>query len=257
MTPSKLTREELVAVERAVVRGWPARVTSTIDGWLARSSGGGSVRGNSVSALDFTGADLDGALARVVDFYKARGSAAKFTMTEVSEPAGLDAALAARGWQREGDHLTMTKEIGRDRLPAPPADVRCEDQTSPAWYDVYLQGLTESRRGVAAALVEAAPRPRAIFSCVRQGRVIASGLSVLDGALASVQCMAALPASRRQGAATAVLAAIEHYAASNGARRLYLQTEAANTAAINLYTRTGLTLAGRYHTRVLAAAGQS
>ena len=92
------------------------------------------------------------------------------------------------------------------------------------------------------------------FSAVRDGQVIASGLSVLDGALASVQCMATIATARRTGAATAVLLAIERHAAKNGVRRLYLQTDAANAAATSVYQRIGFRLAGRYHTRELPAS---
>ena len=51
-----LSREKLVAIERAAVAAWPALQTADVDGWLWRYSGGGSQRANSVSALAFLGA---------------------------------------------------------------------------------------------------------------------------------------------------------------------------------------------------------
>ncbi|MGD9802347.1 MAG: GNAT family N-acetyltransferase [Hyphomicrobiaceae bacterium] len=246
----------LRAIERAAVRGWPALETCAIDGWLARSSSGGSVRANSVSALDHTGCDLDASIARVVAFYRERGARPRFTLTDVSEPHGLDAVLAARGWTRQGDHLTMAKDLG----PASVAQAGSNTVTivrqqapTPDWYRVYLEGLSENRRAIAPKLVDQVPKPLGFFSAVREGRVIASGLSVLDGAVSSVQCMATLPDARRTGAARAVLAAIEDFAREGGARRLYLQADAENTAAIALYSRVGFEVAGHYHTRELAA----
>ena len=61
--------------------------------------------------------------------------------------------------------------------------------------------------------------------------------------------MATLPAARRQGCARVVLRAIEAQAATRGCRRLYLQTECANVAAIALYESFGFRVAGRYHIR--------
>jgi ribosomal protein S18 acetylase RimI-like enzyme len=253
---SNATNAPLREIERAAVRGWPALETGTIDGWLARASSGGSVRANSVSALDWTGTDLDGAIARVVGFYRQRDAVPRFTITEVDRPAGLDARLGEHGWHRRGDHVTMAKPVaGGTASPAGGApasgDVRVirSDHPTEDWLRIYLQGVSESRRAVAPRLVAGVPGPRAFFTCVRDGEAIGSGLSVADGPLASVQCMATAPATRRQGAARAVLAAIEAWAAGRGAEWLYLQADADNTPAVTLYERVGFAVAGRYHTR--------
>lgn len=238
----------LLAIERAAVRGWPALEMAAIDGWLARSSSGGSVRANSVSALNYDGADLEASIGHVVAFYRAHNAVPRFTITGVSAPAGLDAALEARGWRRHGDHVTFAKDIGAHPLSECAAVVRHAAPT-PAWLRVYLEGLAGVSRAVAPRIVENVPEPRRFFSFVRDGVVIASGLSVLDGALASVQCMATLPEARRTGAATAILAAIEANAREHGVHRLYLQTDLANRAAMRLYERAGFRLVGHYHTR--------
>lgn len=246
----------LLALERAAVRGWPALEAVGIDGWLARASAGGSVRANSVSALDYSGLDLDASIARVVAFYRSKRARPRFTITDVSLPTGLDALLGRLGWVRGGDHLTMTKHlagVAQSDGHALDLTITRHDHPTPGWYRVYLEGLSGDRRDVAPRLVERVPAPCCFFSGVRDGRVVASGLSVLDGALASVQCMATLPEARRTGVARAVLAAIEAYACEGGARRLYLQADAGNVAATSLYRSVGFEAAGRYHARELPA----
>ena len=241
----------LECIEAAAVRGWPAAETLAIHGWLARSTSGGSVRANTVATLAFDGEDLGRAIDQVIAFYRARNAAPRFSVSDVSQPASLDAELERRGFARSGDHMTMVKRVA----PAPERllEVRHGQMPDAAWYSVYLQGLTDNRRSTAPSIVERVPPPRMFFTALKDGAAIGSGLSVLDGDLASVQCMAALTAARRSGAATAVLSAIEAHAHANGMRWLYLQTERANHAAVALYEKYAFALAGRYHTRDLVA----
>ncbi len=245
----------LAAIEGAAVRSWPALEAVEIDGWLVRLSSGGSVRANTVSALAYRGRDVDQSIAEVAAFYRGRGAVARFTVTDVSVPGDLDHRLAQAGWERGGDHLTMAKwvEPVADRvLPAPGLSVVRLDTRSDEWMSVYLSGLSESRRAVAPQLIGGVPRPRSFFACLRSGTVIASGLSVVDGTLASVQCMATTISARRTGAARAILKAIERGAAESGVRRIYLQTEVDNFGAVALYRGAGFAVVGHYHVRTLA-----
>jgi ribosomal protein S18 acetylase RimI-like enzyme len=148
----------------------------------------------------------------------------------------------------------MAKEIAGPARAVPdvaggPTDVALSADPGPEWLAVYLSGLSPDRRAVAPAILSGLPAARVYVSCRRAGAVVGSGLSVADGRLASVQCMATLAGARRQGCASAVLAAIEAWAAAQGCTRLYLQAEAANTPAIALYERAGFRIAGRYHLR--------
>ena len=120
-----LSRGEFMAIEQAVVRGWPALETQVIDGWIARWSSGGSVRANSVAALAYTGRDLARSIGAVVTFYRARQGVPRFVIVAVTTPAGLDAQLEARGWQRSGAHVTLAKDVAPAGARQAPAPVRC------------------------------------------------------------------------------------------------------------------------------------
>jgi len=245
-----ISRAELLAIEQAAVRGWPALDSAVIDGWLWRHTSGGSVRANTVAALSFTGADAEAAITQVERRYRAVGAPSRFTVSEVSVPADLDARLAARGYARGDDHVTLAKPISAGTAPADVIEVGTDPDLG--WMEVYLSGLTPDRRDVAPRLLAGLPMPRMVFTCRRMGRTVGSGLTIADGSLASVQCMATRPEARRQGCARSMLAAIECWAAAQGCSRLYLQTGADNDAALALYRRYGFCLEGRYHTRVLA-----
>lgn len=239
--------ETLIAIEQAAVRSWPALEAAEIDGWLWRYASGGSLRANSVAALAFTGASVDAAIAEAERRYRARGAPCRFTISDVSEPGDLDRRLEAKGYARSEDHVTMAKAVAA-AAPAP-AEVEPSPDPTPEWLAVYLSGVSADRKGIAPTILAGLPRRRVFLACRRAGAVVASGMTIADGDLASVQCMATLAAARRQGCALSVLRAIEACAARQGCTRLYLQAESANTPAIALYERFGFRVAGRYHIR--------
>jgi N-acetylglutamate synthase len=247
-------RERLRALERAAVRAWPAPESADIDGWLWRYGSGGSLRANSVSTLEFAGGDIATAIFLAERRYRARGAPARFTITEVSEPADLDARLAALGYVRGEDHVTMLKEVAATREEGA---VTLSARPTPQWLSVYMSGLGPRRAAVAPTILARLPERRMFFACRLAGEVVASGLSVAEGDLASVQCMATRSDARRRGCARAVLRAIEAWAAGQGARHLYLQAEWANRAAITLYEGFQFRVAGHYHVRCKAGEAVS
>ena len=242
-----VSRDTLLAIEQAAVRSWPALETADIEGWLWRFASGGSLRANSVAALAFGGSSVDVALAEAERRYRARNAPCRFTITEVNEPSDLDCRLAALGYVRSEDHVTMAKAVAAGA--ALRGDIELSPDPTPEWLAVYLSGLSADRKAVAPAILAGLPTPRTFVACRRSGSVVGAGLTIPDGELASVQCMATLPAARRQGCARVVLGAIEAQAAARGCRYLYLQTESANVAAVTLYESFGFQVAGRYHIR--------
>jgi len=135
-----VSRAELLAIEEAAVRGWPALQSSVIDGWIWRHTSGGSVRANTVAALAFTGSDVEAAITEAERCYRAAGAPPRFTVSEVSAPADLDERLAARGYIRGDDHVTMAKRVGGGAMPAgtqptsePSRRVAASLRSEPAW----------------------------------------------------------------------------------------------------------------------------
>ncbi len=242
-----ISRDTLLAIEQAAVRSWPALETADIDGWLWRHASGGSLRANSVAALAFSGASVDAAIAEAERRYRAHGAPCRFTIAQVSEPSDLDRRLEALGYARSEDHVTMAKAVTAEA--AMPGDVEASANPTPEWLAVYLSGLSADRRAIAPSILAGLPMPRIFLACRRAGSVVGAGLTIPDGELASVQCMATLPAARRQGCARVVLRAIEAQAVARGCRYLYLQTESANQAAVALYESFGFRVAGKYHVR--------
>ena len=234
-------RETLRRLERLHVRAWPAGETTRIDGWLWRWSGGASQRANSVSTIDFTGDDPAAALDRVEALYRAKASPSRLHTYDLTQPAGLPALLAARGYRAGETTLTLLAiappAARPPEVPSPEPEV--SGDPSPEWLDVYMGAITETRRVVNREILRRVPDPRAFFSVRREGRVISTALGVAHGGHAVAECVATRADARGQRGAEAAMRALMVWAASLGAHTIGLQVVAGNAPALALYRRLG------------------
>ncbi|HYZ24417.1 MAG TPA: GNAT family N-acetyltransferase [Rhodopila sp.] len=229
---------EQVRMERAHVHAWPALRTARVDGWLWRSSGGGSQRANSVSTIDFTGTSLQTALTTAEALYRAQGAPARFHTYDQTNPPGLEDALINHFYQPAEPTTTMFRPLA----PGPRSDaVRYQDAPWPGWLDVYLDAITPNRRDVNRVILDAIPAPRAFFACSHNGEVVATALCIIAFRCAVIECVATRPAFRRQGFSRTVLTGLLGWAATQDADLAGLQVTAANTPAMRLYTGLGFT----------------
>src|SRR5438874_11151629 len=136
----QIAADDLRRIERLHVRAWPAFETANIDGWLWRYSGGGSQRANSVSTVDFAGADPALALDEVEARYRARNAIVRVHTYDLSAPAGIVDLLQARGYRAGETTVTMAKPVGASN---PPDDVEVDAAPNAQWQEVYLGAITE------------------------------------------------------------------------------------------------------------------
>ena len=234
----RISRQDQVRMERAHVLAWPAQNTAVIDGWLWRSSGGGSQRANSVSTIDFTATDTAAAIDSVETRYHAAAMPARFHSYDQTAPAGLPTNLRDRGYAEGEATLTMFKRL--EPTTAPPS-IECRDHAWDEWCDVYLGAITESRRTVNRDILRAVPRPSGFFGYRHNGRIISTALGVIGFGCAVAECVATIPEARRTGAARAVMAALLSWATDQHADIAGLQVTQSNAPAISLYRSHGFT----------------
>jgi ribosomal protein S18 acetylase RimI-like enzyme len=232
----QISREDRIRMERAHVLAWPALRSADIDGWLWRSSGGGSQRANSVSTIDFFGNDLDVAIDTVEARYKAAGMPARFHTYGHSAPPGLADALRGRGYQQGEATLTMFKRL---QPAAAPPQVESKGHAWDEWCDVYLGAITQSRRTVNRKILSAVPKPSAFFGYRNNDRIISTALCVIGFGCAVVECVATRSEATRQGGARTVMAGLLSWAARQDADLIGLQVVEDNTNAVALYRSLG------------------
>lgn len=239
--------EDIVAMERAAARAWPAKTTERIAGWDVRLSGGGTRRANSVLPIGYDGTGIDAAVTTIEAHYRAQHTRSYFQVSSASTPPDLDVLLSMRGYTYEEPCLLMAKRL----TPQPmPQAIEVTSEPTADWLSVYTEPLDAVRRAAAPLVLVDVPAPRAFLLVRRDGVPVASALAVVspDG-FALVECVATRAAIRRSGAASIVMDALEAWSAAAGARIAVLQVIEHNTAAVTLYQGRSYAVAGRYHYR--------
>jgi GNAT superfamily N-acetyltransferase len=240
----------IVELELVAARGWRALEEDRLGDWLLRAGGGFTGRANSALVVGDPGTTLPEAVDAVARWYDDRGLRPCAQLAgRQSRPA--DAAFAAAGWERDEDVLVLTAPLPGPAAPAMPAvPVDLSPAPDHAWLAGYRYRGSELpvvardvlTRGedlaFASVRVEPAPAPLA---------AVARGV-VTDGWL-GVTAVTVDERHRRRGLATAVMTALQGWAAGRGATSVYLQVVEGNAPALALYRRAGFIEHHRYHYR--------
>ncbi|MFE1413843.1 GNAT family N-acetyltransferase [Streptomyces sp. NPDC058746] len=231
-------------LSRVAARSWQPLQSEPLGEWTLRAAAGFTRRANSVLPLGDPGIPLDDALARVTSWYAERDLPAY--VQAATGAAGtqelLCAELERRGWVSE-----VSAEVRIGAL-APVADVEAPEAGSvrltrvpdAEWLGRY--GKVSDPDVARRMLVEG---PSVWFAALPGGRAI--GRLVVDGRWAGFAAVTVDPEHRREGLATAVMAALARRALEEGASAAWLQVETDNAGARALYDGLGFTTHHTYH----------
>ncbi len=249
-------------------QGWPAQTEVSVDGWVVRLSGGVTRRANSVLPLTAP-ADLRATLDRVELLYRERGIAPCVQLGPTARPGGLDAVLAARGYQvgaRASVQTAGIEDVLRELARLEPgssakmtsAGVEVSERPDRAWMDLWWavdgRGDAEAREVGRRILTG---RPALYASWHDAAGATAIGRLALVGDWGGLYCLAVRPDCRRQGRAMLIIDALLDQARARGLRQTWLQVTTANQGARALYARLGFRTAADYHYRTLVPGNQS
>jgi N-acetylglutamate synthase len=244
------TPTDVLAMERAAARAWPAVATVDVEGWLWRGSGGGSRRANSVLPLAFGDGDCEAAIDAIEALYRKHKLRCYFQVSSIAQPPDLDSLLERRGYVFEEPVLLLAKHLAITKGTEASPEVAITSEPTPAWLEVYLATVDAARQAAVPATLARVPAQRAFFVVRRNGEPVATALCVVSpDAIAIVECVATVTARRRSGAAGDIMTALEAWAAAAGATTIALQVVESNTPARALYAQRDYRRAGRYHYR--------
>ncbi|WP_190124592.1 GNAT family N-acetyltransferase [Streptomyces inusitatus] len=239
---------DFAELTRVTARAWQPVESEPLGEWRLRAAAGFTRRANSALPTGDPGVPLSEALAQVNDWYRARdlppyvqaATGAAGTQEE------LAAELAARGWRRE-----VSADVRIAGL-APVADLDADvDRVTLArsFDEAWLRRYQRSGEAGAHVLKVLGSGPSVWFASVSGGGDVpaAIGRCVVDGRWAGFMAVEVDPAHRRQGLATAVMAALARRALTEGASAAWLQVETDNEGARALYRGMGFETHHSYH----------
>ncbi|MGW7333380.1 GNAT family N-acetyltransferase [Streptomyces sp. NPDC054840] len=229
---------------RVAARAWQPLESERLGDWTLRAAAGFTRRANSVLPLGDPGIPLEDALARVTSWYARRSLPAYVQVA--TGAAGtqemLGAELERRGWASEVSaevRIGALAPVGDVDAPAAGA-VRLTRVPDEEWLGRY--GKVRDPDLARRMLVEG---PSVWFAALSGGRAI--GRCVVDGRWAGFAAVTVDPAHRREGLATAVMAALARRALEEGASAAWLQVETDNPGALALYDALGFARHHTYH----------
>lgn len=230
-------------VELLAARGWPGLTAERLGGWLLRAGAGASGRANSCLPLGDPGMPVPDAVARVQEWYDARGLRPCFQVPWAlgprypafrRAPQDVTEHLAQREWSLERATAVLVADVRRLAPRATPYPLRSTWAEAPdeAWW--AIDGADAPRRQEAVA----AP---ARYLTVREqaGGVVAAGRLALIDDWCGISNLTVVPAKRGRGHGRRALEAMLAEGARAGARFAYLQVMESNAAGLGLYESHG------------------
>lgn len=245
--PFDLDRIRLL--EKRGFRAWPALESRTTAGWLQRISDGYTKRANSINALEpapqFT-SEMRNALEAA---YIERGLPPIWRLTPLA-PVETDRALAALGYRRIDESLVQVASIDA-RFVADP-QVAIAPTPSASWLARFAQvsPVAPDHRATMTRMLTSIAAPVGFAQVEQAGRPVAFALGVVEGDHVGLFDVLVAPEARRQGLARRLTQAVGAWGQANGARSIYLQVVAANSAALALYAGLGFETVYSYAYRV-------
>lgn len=228
-----------------MVAGHPPLERDRIGDWLLRAADGYTGRANSLLPVGDPGLPLQDAIARTREWYAARGLplAVQLALPEGREPADdlLGSLLLAQGCTLSPPVLVMTGATAQ--VPDCPLPQGCSLEVDDEPTDAFLAASGEraiAHREAAMGILRGAT-DQGFLRVVQSGRTVAVVRSPVHDGWAGLFGLHVDPAHRRQGLGAALTAAVAAQARARGIPSLYLQVEADNAPAVDLYRRMGLT----------------
>jgi GNAT superfamily N-acetyltransferase len=224
-----------------------------LDGWLVRFSPGKAKRARCVNAVANGASSVAENLALCRELYRQADLPMVVRITPFSQPADLDAQLAALGLSKIDDtRVMMCPSLAALSPPAVPDGISIKQVDSSMFAQTVgeFRGSPESQRAAQAKRLAESPVPFTAFVVQNaQGEALACGQIVTESEFVGLYDIYTASAHRSLGLAKMLCEHMLTSARSTGATVAYLQVESDNHAARHIYRGLGFSDAYAYHYR--------
>jgi GNAT superfamily N-acetyltransferase len=225
-----------------------------LDGWIVRYAPGKARRARCVNAVANGRLPLVDKLAYAQDLFDAAGLPLVLRITRFTQPARLDDQLAALGYRREGLTHVLVKAGLKAEMPTPlPVGLQWAALDVAAFAEAVgaLRGSPTAHRQSHATRMVLSPVPVSGYAIRGEidGEILACGQFTQEGDLVGLYDVFTHESWRGQGLARYLCERMLSISANEGAKTAYLQVEATNTPARQVYARLGFEPGYTYHYR--------
>jgi ribosomal protein S18 acetylase RimI-like enzyme len=225
-----------------------------LDGWLLRFSPGKAKRARCVNAVAAGRLPLAQKLALAEQAFREADLPMVVRITRFTQPAGLDAELAARGFETaDNTRVMVCPHLAEPLPPALPAGTQWVSLPPLEYAEAVgaLRGSPPLQRSAHAERLRHSPVPYHGFAIRRvdDHQVLACGQFAIEADLVGLYDVVTAEPARGQGLASGLCRRLLALAVARGARVGYLQVEADNAPARAIYHRLGFADGYAYHYR--------
>jgi GNAT superfamily N-acetyltransferase len=228
-----------------------------LDGWIVRYAPGKARRARCVNAVAAGRLPLRQKLQQVRELCEAAEVPLVVRITPFTQPPQLDAELAALGYQQDGLTCVLVKpELRMGQAGPLPQGLHWAALELDAFADAVgaLRGSPIAHRQSHAMRMRQSPVPVKSLAIRRDDGqdVVACGQYTQEAELVGLYDVFTHEGLRGQGLAGQLCKRMLSLSVNNGAKMAYLQVEATNTPARQVYARLGFVHGYTYHYRELA-----
>lgn len=250
-------------IEEISLNAWPSHKIELYDGWLIRFSHNYTHRTNSVTQVGASLIPVEEKIDYCERIYKNYHTPSIFKISPLLDPS-FDRLLSDRGYEVQHTTEVMTMDFqnfhpfpsvsaeyeyyGRNSgLPSfvvYPEDVivQLQDRITDEWiHSLFrLNGTTNpTLRRIVPSMFKAIPKETIVASIEIDGRMVASGLGILDRGHVGLYAIYVDASCRHKSFGRAICSTILSEAHKKNVSKAYLQVVQGNTIAHSLYTSLG------------------
>ena len=169
-------------IEDMSLNAWPSHKMELYDGWILRFSYFYTHRTNSVEQFGTSTLPWREKVSYCEDVYKRLGSPAVFKISPLVSP-DFDYTLENRGYEIQHTTEVMTVHLTDPAPESAYSEVTLTDKIPDIWITSLfdLKGMTNPiHRAVVPSMYRAIPKETICASIWKEGKIIATGLGILD-----------------------------------------------------------------------------
>lgn len=228
-------------IEDMSLNAWPSYKMELYDGWILRFSYFYTHRTNSVEQFGGSVLPWREKVAYCENEYRRLKSPAIFKISPLVSP-DFDYVLENRGYEIQHTTEVMTLELESKNPAVPYPDVTFQDTIPDEWITSLfdLKGTVNPKhRAIVPSMYHAIVKDTICASIRHQGKIIATGLGILDRNYIGIYAIHVREDFRGRGYARQICTGLLKEGMNRGASRAYLQVVEGNTPAKTLYSSLG------------------